>query len=228
MLESSNLWHGRLGHVNFNSLRKLINMKHIPNFQIDLKHKCETCVEAKLTRSSFQIIKRYTQPLDLIHSDICDFKSIQTRGGNKYFITFIDDCTKYCYVYLLKSKDEALDKFILYKNEVENQLNRKIKELRSDRGGEYVVPFMSLCEQSGIIHQVTAPYSPQSNGIAERKNRTLKEMMNAMLISSGLPQNMWGEAVLSANYLLNKIPRKQEDKTPYELWKGRAPSYKFL
>ena len=87
---------------------------------------------------------------------------------------------------------------------------------------------MSLCEQSGIIHQVTAPYSPQSNGIAERKNRTLKEMMNAMLISSGLPQNMWGEAVLSANYLLNKIPRKQEDKTPYDLWKGRAPSYKFL
>ena len=85
---------------------------------------------------------------------------------------------------------------------------------------------MSLCEQSGIIHQVTAPYSPQSNGIAEQKNRTLKEMMNAMLISSGLPQNMWGEAVLSANYLLNKIPRKQEDKTPYELWKGRSPSYK--
>ncbi|KAH9736282.1 hypothetical protein KPL71_018042 [Citrus sinensis] len=138
------------------------------------------------------------------------------------------DCTKYCYVYLLKSKDEALEKFILYKNEVENQLNRKIKELRSDRGGEYVVPFMSLCEQSGIIHQVTAPYSPQSNGIAERKNRTLKKMMNAMLISSGLPQNMWGEAVLSANYLLNKIPRKQEDKTTYELWKGISPSYKFL
>ena len=102
-------------------------MKYIPNFQIDLKHKCETCVEAKLTRSSFQIIKRYTQPLDLIHSDICDFKSIQTRGGNKYFITFINDCTKYCYVCLLKSKDEALEKFILYKNEVENQLNRKIK-----------------------------------------------------------------------------------------------------
>ena len=115
LLESSNLWHGRLGHVNLNSLRKLINMKHIPNFQINLKHKCETCVEAKLTRLSFQIIKRNTEQLDLIHSDICDFKSIQTRGGNKYFITVIDDCTKYCYVYLLKSKDEVLEKFILYK-----------------------------------------------------------------------------------------------------------------
>ena len=100
----------------------------------------------------------------------------------------------------MKSKYEPLEKFILYKNEVENQLNRKIKELRSDRGGEYVVSFMSLCEQSGIIHQVTAPYSPQCNEIAEPKNQILKEMMNAILISSGLPQNIWGEAVLSTNY----------------------------
>ena len=128
----------------------------------------------------------------------------------------------------MKSKDEAIEKFVLYKNEIENQLNKKIKELRSDRGGEYVAPFKTFCEQNGIIHQTTAPYSPQSNGIAERKNRLLKEMMNAMLISSGLPHNLWGEAILTANYLLNKVPRKEKDKTPYELWKGRIPSYKYL
>ena len=228
ILESSNLWHGRLGHVNYDTLRKLINLNHIPTFQIDAKHKCETCVEAKLTRSSFQSIERHTEPLDLIHSDICDLKLVQTRGGNKYFITFVDDSTKYCYVYLLKSKSEAIKKFVLYKNEVENQLNRKIKVLRSDRGGEYESPFVDLCSQHGIIHETTAPYSPQSNGVAERKNRTLKEMMNAMLISSSLPQNMWGEAILSANYLLNKVPKKKAEKTPYELWKGMKPSYKYL
>ena len=100
--------------------------------------------------------------------------------------------------------------------------------VRSDRGGEYVEPFSEFCAQHGIIHEVTPPYSPQSNVVAERKNRTLKDMMNAMLISSGLPQNMWGEAILSANYLLNKVSRKKEDKTPYELWKGREPSYKYL
>ena len=88
-------------------------MKHIPNFQIDLKHKCETCVEIKLTRSSFQTIKRNIEPLDLIHTDICDFKFIQTRGSNKYFIIFIADYTKYCYIYLLKSKNEALKNFVL-------------------------------------------------------------------------------------------------------------------
>jgi transposase InsO family protein len=140
----------------------------------------------------------------------------------------VDDSTKYCYVYLLKSKDEAIEKFVLYKTEVENQLDAKIKMIRSDRGGEYVEPFGQYCAEQGIIHETTAPYSPQSNGVAERKNRTLKEMMNAMFLSSGLPQNMWGEAILTANYLLNKIPKKKVDKTPYELWKGVKPSYTYL
>ena len=212
ILESSNLWHGRLGHVNYDTFHKLINLNHIPTFQIDAKHKCETCVEAKLTRSSFQSVERHIEPLDLIHSDICDLKLAQTRGGNKYFITFVDDSTKYCYVYLLKSKDEAIEKFLLYKNEVENQLNKKIKVLRCDRGGEYESSFVNFCAQHGIIHETTTPYSPQSNGVVEWKNRTLKEMMNAMLISSSLPQNMWGEAILFTNYLLNKVPKKKEKK----------------
>ena len=115
-----------------------------------------------------------------------------------------------------------------YKNEVENQLNKKIKVLRSDRGGEYESPFGEFCLQHGIVHQTIAPYSPQQNGVAKRKNRTLKDMMNAMLISSGLPQNLWGEAILATNYILNKLPRKKTKKTPYKLWKGKMPSYQFL
>ena len=226
--DSFNLWHGRLGHVNANSMKKLISLNLLPNFVFDKQHKCEVCVEAKLTKSSYQHIERSTEPLGLIHTDVCDLKFIQTRGGKKYFITFIDDCTRYCYVYLMRSKDEAVEKFALYKTEVENQLNKKIKILRSDRGGEYEAPFAQICAENGIIHQTTAPYSPEQNGVAERKNRTLKEMMNAMLISSGLPQNMWGEALLSANYVLNKLPHKKRDKPPYELWKGHRPSYKFL
>ena len=136
------------------------------------------------------MLKRHTKPLDLIHSDICVLKLVQTRGGNKNFITFGDGSTKYCYVYLLKSKDEAIEKFVLYKNDVENKLNKKIKVLRSDRGGEYESSFVDFCAQHGIIHETTTPYSLQYNGVVERKNHTLKEMMNAMLISSGLPQNM--------------------------------------
>ena len=104
---------------------RLINLNHIPTFQIDAKHKCETCVEAKRTRSSFQSVERHTEPLNLIHSDICDLKFVQTRGNNKYFVTFVDDSTNYYYVYLLKSKDEAIEKFVLYKNKVEKSAQQE-------------------------------------------------------------------------------------------------------
>ena len=167
MLESSNIW-----HVNFDTLRELMNLDLLPKFKIDANHKCEIRVESKLTRSSFHNIEK------------------------KYFVTFIDDCTRYCYVYLLRSKDEALEKFMHYKNEVENLLGRNIKARRSDRGGEYDAPFDLFYQEHGIIHQTSTPYTPQQNGNVERKNRTLKEMMNVMVISSGLPRNLWGEALL--------------------------------
>ena len=161
MLESSNMWYGRLGHVNYDTLHRLINMECLPKFKLDPNHKCEICVESKLTRTSLQSIERSSEPLELIHSNIYDLKFIQTRGGKKYFLTLIDDCTRYYYVYLLRSKDKALEMFQHSKNEVENQLDRKIKVIRSDRGGEYEALFGDLCSQHGIIHQNTAPYSPQ-------------------------------------------------------------------
>ena len=200
----------------------------LPKIEFGPNHKCQICVKAKMTKVPFKYVERNIEPLRLIHRDICDLKFIQTRGGKKYFITFIDDNSRYCYIYLLRSKDEAVEVFKHYKLEVENQLGKKIKIIRSDKGGEYDAPFDELCSQNGIIHQTIAPYSPQSNGVAERKNRTLKEMMNAMLISLGLPQNLWGEAILSANYMLNRIPPKRTNQTPYELWKGHKPSYNYL
>lgn len=91
-------------------------------------------------------------------------------GGRRYFVTFIDDFSKYCYTYLLKTKNEVFNTFRIFKAEVENQLDKRIKILRSDRGGEYTSNEMTLfCQEHGIVHEVTAPYSPQSNGVAERK-----------------------------------------------------------
>ena len=215
LIESSNVWHGRLGHVKFGTLHKLVNLNLLPKFQIDANYRCETCVEAKLTRTLFHSIERNSEPLELIHSDVCDLKFVQTRVGRKYFVTFIDDCTRDCYVYLLRSKDEALESFIHYKKEVENQLSKKIKVLRSDRGGEYKSPFGEFWSQHGIVHQITTPYSPQQNGVAERKNRTFKEMMNADKF--WITTELVGEVILSTNYILNRLPQKKLDKTPYEL-----------
>jgi len=118
---------------------------------------------------------------------------VLTKGGKRYFMTLIDDASRFCYVYLLQTKDEALDYFKIYKTEVENQLERKIKCLRSDSGGEYFPKiFDEFCEEQGIIHERMPPYSPESNGIAERKNRTLTDLVNAMLDTAGLSKTWWG------------------------------------
>ena len=116
-----------------------------------------------------------------------------TRGGKNFYVIFVDDHSRFTKLYLLRTKDEALEMFINYKSEVENQKNKRIKRLRIDRGGEYESNhFKEFCEQNGIIYEITPPYSPESNGIAERKNRTFKEMMNAMLVSSAIFQHLGG------------------------------------
>nr|ABA98024.2 retrotransposon protein, putative, Ty1-copia subclass [Oryza sativa Japonica Group] len=136
---------------------------------------------------------------------------------------------RFFYVYLLKTKDEALDYFKIYKAEVENQLDRKIKRLRSDRGGEFFSnEFDLFCEEHDIIHERTPPYSLESNGIAERKNHTLTDLVNAMLDTAELPKAWWGEALLTSSHVLNRVPNRNKDKTPYEIWIGRKPSLSYL
>ena len=152
-----------------------------------------------------------------------------SKGGKQFYITFINDYSRYTRVYLLRNKDEARDAFIKYKNEVENQLSKKIKKLRTNKGGEYESnPFNSFCEDYRIINKTSPPYSPKSNGVAKKKNETLKEMMNAILVSSRAPLNLWGEAILSVCHIQNRIPYMKTDKTPYELWKGYAPNVAYL
>lgn len=182
-----------------------------------------------MTKVPFPPCERNTNILELVHSDICEFNGELTRGGSRYFITFIDDCTRYTHVYLMKTKDGAFDKFQIYKALVENQNGMKIKNLRSDRGGEYFPnEFNLFCEEHGIIHQRTAPYTPQHNGLAERKNRTLSEMVNAMLLNSKLPNNLWGEALLAACYVHNRIPSRKFKVSPYEKLKGRRPNLEYI
>jgi hypothetical protein len=184
----SDLWHSRLCHVNFVYLMRLANMNLIPKFNVIKGSKCHVCVQSKQPRKPHKVAEaRNLTLLELVHSNLCEMNGNLTKGGKRYFMTFIDDCTRFCYVYLLKTKDEALNYFKAYKAEVENQLERKIKWLRSDRGGEYFSSeFSKFCVEHGIIHERTSLYSPQSNGITERKNRTLTELVNTMLDTAGL------------------------------------------
>ena len=130
---------------------------------------------------------------------------------------------------MLHTKYEALDYFKIYKAEVENQLERKIKRLRSDHGCEYFpLIFDEFCEEHGIIHERMPSYSPQSNGIAERKNRTLIDLVNAMLDTTSLSKAWWREAVLTSSHVLDRVPNKNKEKTPYEDWVGRKLSLSYL
>jgi transposase InsO family protein len=228
--DDASLWHSRLCHVNFGLMKQLSSMSLIPSFTFAKGSKCHSCVQSKQPRKPHKAAEeRNLAPLELIHSDLCEMNGVLTKGGKRYFMTLIDDATRFCYVYLLKSKDETLDYFKIYKAEVETQLERKIKRLRSDRGGEYFPKvFDDFCAEHGIIHERTPPYSPESNGIAERKNRTLTDLVNSMLDTAGLSKAWWGEAILTSCHVLNRIPNRNKDKTSYEEWIGRKPSLSYL
>jgi hypothetical protein len=138
----------------------LASLSLIPKFTFVKNSKCHVCVEPKQTRKPHKTAEaRNLAPLELVHSDLSEMNGVLTKGGKRYFMTLIDDSTRFCYVYLLKSKDGALHYFKIYKVEVENQLERKIKNLGSDRGGEYFSnTFDIFCEEHGIVHDSTPPY----------------------------------------------------------------------
>ncbi|KAL0893973.1 hypothetical protein ABMA27_014049 [Loxostege sticticalis] len=150
---------------------------------------------------------------------------VTSLGGARHFLTFIDDFSRKVCVFTLKSKSECLNKFKEYKCLVENQLNVKIKTLRTDNGTEYKnKEFADFLRSSGIKHQTSTPYSPQQNGLAERMNRTLVEKARCMLINANLQKYLWAEAVVTAAYIVNRSPTRALDwKTPEEKWSGKQP-----
>ncbi|GJX19571.1 retrotransposon protein, putative, ty1-copia subclass, partial [Tanacetum coccineum] len=139
------------------------------------------------------------------------------------------DYSHYGYVYLLKHKHEVFETFKVFKNEVENQLGKTIKALRSDRDGEYISQeFKDYLKACGIVQQLTPPYTPKHNRVSERRNRTLLDMVRSMMNFTTLPLSFWDYALMSATRILNMVPTKKVDKTPYELWYGKVPNLSYL
>ena len=121
-------------------IKKMQTLGLINNIDYLGLSKCQICATSKLTKKTCSLVTRETKLLELIHYDLGDLKQTMTRGGKKFYVTFIDDYSRFARIYLLRSKDEAFDMFLSYKAEVENQLDRKIKRIRSDRGGR-IHPF---------------------------------------------------------------------------------------
>lgn len=228
-------WHNRLGHLNENSLKRMVSNELAFGLDFDPSENlgiCEICVKGKQTQSPFISTDedRTADLLEIIHTDICGPMRVHSKGGAKYFITFIDDKSGWCEIYFLKKKSEAFEAFIKFKAYAENFTGRKIKFLQSDNGSEYCNKnFDEFLSQCGIKRRLTVPHTPQQNGIAERKNRTLLETARCMLLQSKLAPSFWGEAVLTANYIRNRCPsRALQNQSAFKLWTGKHPSVKHL
>ena len=218
-IDMFNLWHRRLGHASVGKLNILLHTNMSPN---DLK--CVVCCEGKQSRKPFVSNEKTARSLlELVHTDVCGPITPRSIGGARYFIIFIDDYSKKVFVYVMKSKSEAVSKFINFKNFVENQTGSSLKILRSDGGKEYDNNNMNkFCADNGIKYEKTAPYSPQQNGVAERTNRTIIEKVRCMLFDTHMSKGFWAEAVFSAVQIINVLPNSSiENKIPNELWYGK-------
>ncbi|KAK8534694.1 hypothetical protein V6N12_057338 [Hibiscus sabdariffa] len=191
---------------------------------------CESCLLGKMTKAPINgKSERASDLLGLIHSDVCGPINTQARGGFHYFITFTDDFSRYGYIYLMRHKSEALEKFKEFRNEVQNQHGKSIKALRSDRGGEYLShEFDELLKECEIVSQLTPPGTPKWNGVSERRNRTLLDMVRSMMSHSDLPISFWGHALETTAFTLNRVPSKSVQKTPHEMWTGKRPNMSFM
>lgn len=159
-----------------------------------------------------------TGPRQLIHIDLYGPLPVKTPSGKRYIINFVDDYSRHCQLFLLAKKSEASTVITNYVENCITQFNQVPKIFRSDRGGEYLSHQVSdYLETRGIERQLTAPYSPQQNGVAERKNRYLLEATRIMLIEAELPKKYWGKTVITVCYLQNRLPTKNKTKTPFEL-----------
>ena len=166
---------------------------------------CNHCLFGKQHRVSFNFTStKKSELLSLVYSDVCGPLEVNSLGGNKYFLTFIDDASRKVWVYFLKSKDQVLDYFKMFHAMVERETGKKLKCLRIDNGGEYTSrEFDAYCGSHVIRHERTVPRTPQHNGVAERMNRTIVEKVRSMISMAKLPKPFWGEAVRATCYLIN-------------------------
>ncbi|KAH9754233.1 hypothetical protein KPL71_015385 [Citrus sinensis] len=224
-------------------IRELDNVRHIPELKRNLislsmlgvmQHGLYILQGTTITGDAGIVIKQEQDKILLWHfrlgHDMWGPAQIESLGGACYFLSMIDDFSRMVWVYPIRSKDQAFDRFKAWKTLIETQTNRKVRRVRTDNGLEFCnKQFDVLCEKSGIQRHKTVRHTPQQNGLAERMNRTLMERVKCMLFHSKLPKTLWAEALCTACYLINRCPSTAiELKTPYKVWSGKLTDYTKL
>nr|GEU37710.1 hypothetical protein [Tanacetum cinerariifolium] len=234
-LDESNLWHRRLGHINFKTMNKLVKgnlVRGLPTKVFENDNTCVACKKGKQHRAFCKTkpVSFVDQPLYRLHMDLFEPTFIKSLNKKSYCLVVTDDYSRFTWVFFLTTKDETSPILKTFITGLENQHSLKVKVIRSDNGTEFKNNDLNqLCGMKGIKREFSVPKTPQQNGIAERKNRILIEAARTMLADSLLPIPFWTEAVNTACYVQNSIlVTKPHNKTPYELLHGRKPSIDFM
>jgi hypothetical protein len=232
-----NRWHERFGHGSKDAIRKLAaHVQGLDIIELDSDADdalCEPCISGKHQRFPHHTTStKATEPGGRIFCDLCGEIQEKSLGGGLYMVTFTDQLTKIRRIAILENKKAATiaGVFMEFKAWFETQSGHKIKVLRTDEGTEFAGEMTQLLKNCGIEHEVTAAYTSQSNGMAERANRTIMDMVRPMLHASGLPLSLWGEVAHTACYLKNRMLTRglASGITPFEAFTGKEPKVGHL
>lgn len=222
------IWHNRLGHAPLAKIKQISSLPSSPKLNSTI---CLTCPLARFTKLPFPTSESHAPaPFDLVHIDLWGPYKECTKGTCRYFLTIVDDHTRYTWLYLLSNKSDSSQILKTFFKFVQTHFHTSIKSIRSDNGLEFD---SMLCKQffasNGIVHQTSCPYRPQQNGRVERKHRFILEIARALKFHSNVPLHLWGDCVLTAVHLINRLPTPLLDnKTPYEVLYKEQPTYDHL
>ncbi|KAL0420217.1 UNVERIFIED_CONTAM: Retrovirus-related Pol polyprotein from transposon RE1 [Sesamum latifolium] len=213
--ETVDLWHMRLSHASYfklDTMMKKSMLKGLPKLEVRRDTVCAGCQYGKAHQLSCEESNfRAKEPLELIHSDVFGPVRQASIGGMKYMVTFIDDFSRYVWVYFMNNKFKTLTKFKEFKKSAEAEIGRGVRCLLTDNGGEYTSDeFLDFIREAKIRQQFTCPITPQQNSVSERQNRHLAEICRSMLHAKNVPGQFWVEAMKTIAFVINRLPQQSK------------------
>ncbi|GJX65286.1 retrovirus-related pol polyprotein from transposon TNT 1-94 [Tanacetum coccineum] len=229
------LWHRRLSHLNFDTINQLMSrdlVDGLSKFKYNKDHLCSACEQGKSKKASLlpKLVPSTESKLELLHMDFYGPIRAASINDKKYILVIVDDCSRYTWVYFLRTKDEALDMIIDFINQVQRILKAQILMIRTDNGTEFKnKKLWSFYAKLGIVHKTSIGRTPQQNGVVEQRNHTLVEAARKMLIFSKTPEFLLAKVSATAFLTQNRsITHTRYNKTPYELIRRRKPNVQYF
>ena len=232
-VETPHLWHQRLAHVPISNLQFLLRHNAISGITLPVTefakcstHPCEVCIMAKHRRAPhLKELPKPVEPMHVCSSDICGPYKVRTQNMCAYVLTFVDWCTQHVHVALMQKKSEAFKELKRLITMYENLHGKKLKYLFTDRGGEYISDGLKdWFAEKGVVHDFSVAHTPQQNGVAERMNQTLNNMVRSMMLQYKSHPSLWGEAMMYAVRIKNFTLNKRLGMTPHEALTGKVPN----